>query len=192
MKKVLRKVGRFFGWILAVLLVFVSAVVFLILIPIDYIKYKTSLYYKKERKRYRLFAASGEYFEIYNEVLKNELPINYVPCPGEEALERGWFVFEDILIIPSDFSFEYDEEGQKWHYCCYEEADRTVIALDEYIESAIRYANKCAGKTICSSAVVLIDGNDVKRFELAKNEKSFLIYTESKGTALKEFCNKCK
>ena len=75
MKTIISKIGSFFGTVIGIAVALLFGIFLIVLIPFDYIKYKRSLYYKRERKKYKPFAATGEAFDIYNEILKNDLPI---------------------------------------------------------------------------------------------------------------------
>ena len=194
MKKILSKIGEFFETLLAILFALLFAICVICLLPLDYIKYKPSLYYKTEHKKYKLYAASGVNFEIYNEILKNDLPIKYIYNPNDDSLECGWFVYDNTLIIPNVFSFEYNSETKKWNYCCEVEEDddtekRIIMPLDEYIETEVEEANKLSGDNICDKAVVLIDANCIENVEIAKSENKFLIYDDNREEVLKTFCN---
>ena len=196
MKKILSKIGNLFGTLFGILLALILAVCVIFLLPIDYIKYKRSLYYKTERKKYRLYAGTGINFEIYNEIIKNDLPIKYIYNPNDDSLERGWFVYDNTLIIPNVFSFEYNTETKKWNYCCevVEDDDtekRIIMSLDEYIETEVEEANELAGDNICDKAIVLIDANCIENVEFAKSENKFLIY-DDREEVLKSFCNSNK
>ena len=78
MKKILCKIGDFFETLFAMIVAVIFGVCVVFLLPLDYIKYKRSLYYKTEHKKYKLYAASGINFEIYNEIIKNDLPIKFI------------------------------------------------------------------------------------------------------------------
>ena len=117
MKKILGKIGTFFGYLFGTLLALLLGVCLIFLLPLDYIKYKRSLYYKTEHKKYEPFAATGINFEIYNEIIKNDLPIKFICNPNDDSLDEGWFVYNNTLIIPNCFSFEYNTETEKWNYC---------------------------------------------------------------------------
>lgn len=195
MKKIPSKIGGFLGTLFGIVLVLLLGVYVIFLLPLDYIKYKRSLYYKTERKKYRLYAGTGINFEIYNEIIKNDLPIEYIYNPNDDSLERGWFVYNNILINPNVFSFEYNTETEKWNYCCeiIEDDDaekRIIMSLDEYMETEVQEANKLAGDAICDKAIVLIDANCIENVELAKRETRFLIYDDNREEILKNFCNK--
>lgn len=186
MKKI---IGKFFSGILVFFVVLLLGVCLIVTLPFDYVKYKWSPYYKKERKKYRLFAGSGDHFEIYNDIIKNNLPIQFIENTNEESLDAGWFVFNNILIIPNVFYFEFDLESQGWVYYVEDEDEkRTVMPLDEYIELEIQGANEQAGRTICNDAVVLIDTDYIENIDAAKNEKRFLLYDNNREEVLKQFC----
>lgn len=195
MKKILSKIRDFFGTLFGIFLALILAVCVIFLIPMDYIKYKRSLYYKTEHKKYRLYAATGIHFEIYNEILKNNLPIQYIANPTDDSLEQGWFVYNHTLIIPNVFSFEYNTESERWNYCCeiIEDDDtekRVIMSLDEYMETEVQEANRLAGDTICDKAIVLIDANAIENVELAKRENNFLVYDDNREEVLRSFCEK--
>ena len=179
----------------AILLALIFGICVVFLLPFDYIKYKRSFYYKKERKKYKLYAATGIIFEIYNEIIKNDLPIKYIPNPNDDSLEDGWFVYNNTLIIPNCLAFEYNTVTEKWNYCCevVEEDDtekRIIMSLEEYIEIEVQEANELAGYNICDKAIVLIDANCIDNVEFAKKESRFLVYNDNREEVLNDFCNK--
>lgn len=193
MKKILSKIGTLFGYLFGTLLALLLGVCLIFLLPLDYIKYKRSLYYKTEHKKYRPFAATGINFEIYNEIIKNDLPIKFICNPNDDSLDEGWFVYNNTLIIPNCFSFEYNTETEKWNYCDTVEdgdtEDSIIMSLDEYMETEVQEANELAGDTICDKAIVLIDADSIENSELAKGENNFLIYDGNREEVLKNFCN---
>lgn len=195
MKKLLNKIIDFFGTLFGILLALIIGICLILLLPVDYFKYRRSPYYKTEHKKYRLFAGTGINFELYNEIIKNELPIKYIYNPNDESLECGWFVYDNTLIIPNVFCFEYNTESDKWNYCGEVVEDdgtekRIVMSLDEYMETEMQEVNELAGDMICDKAVVLIDVNCVENVELAKKENNFLVYDDNREEVLKSFCNK--
>ena len=194
MKRFLSKVtDAIFGYVFAMLLALFLALCAIVVLPLDYIRYKRSVYYKTERKKYRLYAATGINFDIYNAVLKNNLPIQYISNPNNDNLDAGWFVYGQTLVIPNVFSFVYDPESNKWNYCVEVDEEngtekRVIMPLDEYWEMEIQEANELAGQNICQDAVVLIDASCIENAELAKQESRFLIYDEKIEEALKNLC----
>ena len=194
MKKMLCKIwDGIFGSIFAMLLALFLALCAIVVLPIDYIRYKRSLYYKTLRKKYEPYAATGIHFDIYNAVLKYDLPIKYIENPNSDNLECGWFVYGQTLIIPNVFDFELDAQSGKWNYCVETEEEgvtekRVIMPLDEYWETELQEANELAGQNICQDAVVLIDAKCIENAELAKQESRFLIYDAKIEDALKNLC----
>ena len=107
-------------------------------------------------------------------------------------MECGWFVFDNILIIPEAFPLEYDTESEKWVYSCDKEGDdgtekRVIMSLEDYLQTEIAEANELAGYTICDNAIVLFDADSTENRELAKKEKHFLVYEYNREEVLKKF-----
>lgn len=178
-------------WLIAILFSVILGVYYFFKLPYDYIKYKTSPYYKKERKKYKAFAGSSANFKIYNEIIKNELPIEYIENPEEKSLENGKFVLDNILIIPNVFFFKYDNENKTWDYCVEENGDiLSVMPLDDYLETEIEEVNKFAGKNVCKSAVVLTYAEYIDEKYLAKSDSHFLVYDNDLAEVLKDFCDR--
>lgn len=193
-KRLLSKIGSFFGTVFAWLLALILGICVLFALPIDYIKYKQSYYYKTEGRKYSLFAAAGMHFEMYNLIVKNNLPIKYVKNPENDNLDSGWFVFGETLLIIDDYGFEYDENNGVWMHTAYiydEDENEKVIKtpLGEYFKTEIEETNELAGETICTKAVVLLDGTIFDNAPLAKSEESFLVYDDLLE-GLKAFCEK--
>jgi hypothetical protein len=195
MKKILSKIGSFFDTVFALIFALIFGVCVVFYLPIDYIKYKRSYYYKNERKKYSLFAASGMHFELYNLIAKNNLPIKYVKNPKDDSLDCGWFVFGDTLLIIDDWGFEYDDKSGEWIHTEYldddgEPQEEIKMPLCEFFKTEIDEANELAGETICTKAVVLLDGDIFDGAELAKQQEGFLVYNDNLVETLKTFCEK--
>lgn len=178
--------------VLAILGAVFFVLILIVYIPVDYIRYKRSLYYKNERTKYSLMEGSGIMFELYNEIFSAGLPIEFVHNPVEDSVSSGWFVYDQTLIIPNVFCFTYDTDNGAWTYEVEddEETKKCIMSLDEYIETSMQEANELTGETICSNAIVLIHAGSIENAELARNEDKFLIYDDNRVEVLKNFCNK--
>lgn len=168
----------------------VLGIFFILFLPFDYIKYKTSAYYKKEKKKYRCFETNDIYFKIYNEIIKNDLPIKYYCNPNNNRLCCGWFIYENILIVSELVFLEYDEREKTWMCDIREERDLSETALENYLENAVKEANEIYGEAICDKAVILINSEDVESPEKAENNSKILLYNDDMAEVLKAFCNK--
>lgn len=189
MKKVLSKIGTFFGTLFGILLALLVGICFVLLLPLDYIKYKRSLFYKNEHKKYKFFAGSGFYFEFYNEIAKSNLPNKYMFNPTNDALECGWFVFDKTLLIP-DSMVEYHSDVEKWFCIEYDGGhDVASIPLDEYLQQEIATINELLEHNVCDNAVVLVDVNNIENIDIANQENRFLIYDDNREEVIKAFCD---
>ena len=189
MKKVFSKIGTFFGAFFGIILALLVGICFVLLLPLDYIKYKRSLFYKNEHKKYKFFAGSGFYFEFYNEIAKNDLPIKYMFNPKNDALECGWFVFDKTLLIP-DAMVEYHSDVEKWFCSEYDGGhDVASVPLDEYLQQEIATINELLEYNVCNKAVVLVDVNKIENIDIAKQENRFLIYDDNREEVVKTFCS---
>ena len=184
-----RAIEKFFSFILAILIAIIFGIFLIFLLPFDYIKYKRSLYYKSTKKKYTLFDASNDNFKIYNEINKNNLPINFIHHPKEKSLVYGWFVFEKTLIIVNAFNFECDAESEKWVFSGeVDEKEKSVfLSIDEYIETEIEEVNQTLGDKVCDNAVILICADNLENAENAYKEERFLIYKGDRTEKLKLF-----
>lgn len=188
MRKIVSAIGSFFATVVGLVVLLFAGIGFLIYLPFDYFKYKNSIYYKTERKKYSLFAGLSIYFDIYNIILKNNLPIKYYN-PKEESLSSGFFVYDKTLIIPACV-LEYEQERKDWFIKINEDSHEPDIqSLSEFLEEEIRAANESLGQTVCEKAVILAENESVQieNIEDAQKDSRFLIY-ESLEETLKNFC----
>ena len=189
MRVIKSSIKKFFSFILAILIAIIFGVCLIFILPFDYIKYKSSLYYKNTKKKYTFFDASNDNFKIYNEINKNNLPINFIHHPKEKSIVYGWFVFEKTLIIVNAFNFEYNSESEKWIFSGEydEEENRVLLSIDEYIKTEIEEVNQALNDKVCDKAVILICGDDLENAENAYKEERFLIYKGDMIEKLKLF-----
>ena len=192
-KKILHIIALAFLWILAFIFSIAFFLFLIFILPLDYLKYKHSPYYKIEKNKYCLFAASGIQFKMYNEIIKNQLPIKYYGNSQDDSCESGWFVFENTLIIPNIFKFEFDSKSGTWiFYGENKNGKQIIMTLDEYIQLEMQDANEFYGQEICNRGVVLIDADDVLDLENAKKDNRFLVNEHNREEALKRFCKTTK
>lgn len=192
MKNILKFIKDVLFYILLIPISVIAAVCLIIYIPIDYIRYKKSHYYKDFRKKYRMFGGVGTKFKLYNEIREHNIPIEFISDPKEDGVEQGIFVYNCVLIIPDCFeNFRFDPIVNEWClYCDGEYGEEAVMTLDEYIEEEIECANNKMEKQVCSSGVILSCSDDDSGF--ADNEKTdprILIYSDNRPQILKNWCN---
>lgn len=94
-----------------IFLLFIGAILYT---PIDYVKFKTSIYQKDYPRKYKWLCGRHEDNKIYEAIKENALPISYFKSCEDYEL-HGDFVYEDTIL---DFStpFFYDDEKETWLY----------------------------------------------------------------------------
>lgn len=184
-------IKKFFSFILAIFIVIIFGVCLIFMLPFDYIKYKKSLYYKNTKRKYVPFVGTNHKFKIYNEISKNNLPISFIHHPKENSILYGQFVFEKTLIIVDVFDWVYDPEEEKWLVLIgHDEEKRSLLSIDEYIETEIEECNQAFEEKICDKAVILIREDELENAGNAYKEERFLIYKDDIIEKLKLFIEK--
>lgn len=189
MKKLLRKIADGILAVAVVIILIVVSIVGIIALPFDYIEYKTSRVYKKDRRKYSPFAASSSNFEIYNAALKEHIPLEFVENPMGSSYAFGWLVLGRTLVMTDVYAFDYDEKTGQWGYQCENEHDEFVtMSLDEYIEMHIDCTNHDAGREICDSVAVLVDRKELKGKNATQLEEhpSFIFHDDDVADALRQ------
>ena len=156
-------------------------------IPVDYIKYKSSPYYKKCRKKYKLYVSSGANYKFCNIILRNDLPIRILENPVDDSLACCYFVLGKTLILINYLEFHFDCETETWRICAVDGEE--ALTLDDYFAMEIDGVNDLFGKKICDDAVLLINKNNLDDSEAANADKRFLVYDKTPESVLKEFCS---
>lgn len=180
--------SKFFQGLIAILIVIILIAFAIIAVPFDYIKYKRSAYYKKTRKKYELFAASGINFELYNIIIKFNLPIKYIPHPKETYLDMGIFIKDKTVIVPSGCSFEFDAETGIWKYIEEDDGNESVITVDGFIADEIKEINGIFGENTCEDVIILLDGDCIDNADKAKDDPRFIVYKDNMAEVLIKLC----
>jgi len=175
-------------WIFAILLfvpLVICLIVMLLYLPFDYIKYRRSALYKKEGKRYIGFIARNPSFIFYNEIVRNNLPIEFYNKPDAENWADGGFVHNGTLIVAEDwYRFTYDKNTDKWLWTVtknqQDDEGESDFTVDSLVEMMLEDANAALlGRTVCDKAVFLVKRKNIDNIELAKNDPRFVIYEKN-------------
>ena len=103
----------------------------------------------------------------------------------------GQFVFEKTLIIVDAFDWTFDSKAEKWLISIeHDEEERSLLSIDEYIETEIEEVNRDFEEKICDKAVILIHEDELENAENAYKEERFLIYKKDIIEKLALFCEK--
>ncbi len=192
--KALKAVKDFFftvlSWVFAVFVALIFGIFVLVYLPVDYVKYRKSRYYRMTLEKYSPFAASGFQFRLFQKISENQLPIRYISNPAEKTPEAGWFLYGDTVILSRDFSYEYFPEEGRWAYFAEDEAGSdTLMTPEEEIGLAIDEVNRLTGTEECKKGVILFDCAEEDYAEEAKQNPLFLTYDKDPTEALRRLCN---
>lgn len=194
LKEIKNKVSTVWLCILSAVCIIPFCIFMVLNIPVDYIRYKRSPYYKNEGKKYKLFDGMKDVFKLYNEIAKNELPIEYIANPKDDSLSSGMFAYNGILLIPDlYYNFTYNPQEEKWGWWGETEDENEeiglIMGLDAFIDEEIHSANTAIGKEICTRGVLVTWEGDIENnLEEARKEPLFLLYDNNRVEALKRFC----
>lgn len=141
--------------LLTILLIPVMCIFLIVLLigtPFDYIKYRSSRYYKDTKEKYSWLCTTSYYISLYNLIKKENLPIAYYRCTDVPLTGYGYFVYQDMLLL-NDYEPCYDEEKQTWLV----EVEDEYVDLESEVEAVRARCNQRLGREVCKKAVVLID-----------------------------------
>lgn len=106
-------------WVIVVLLLFVFlpiCILFLlyklIMTPIDYLRYKRSLYQKDFPHKYTWLAEPHMDNKPYTAIKENNLPVEYIKSSEDYNLP-GYFIYRDLLLVFSNPLF-FDKKRGEW------------------------------------------------------------------------------
>ena len=103
--------------------------------PIDFLIYRFSDFYKDmrciwgKRVRYVWLITNTEHYKLYNLIVKNSVPIQYLPRE-DNVCEGGFFYLNNTLFV-EDALLCYNSENREW-YIVY--GHHESQSLEEYAE----------------------------------------------------------
>ena len=116
MKKILSILGTGLGIIIAVPIILVVCIGYLLFVPFDIFRYHKMPYYKDFGIKYQFFITSSDIVQIYNRIVREQLPIEYVKnndfeyfVKDGQVLLCGWGN-EDFAQIDNEWVFNLDDD----------------------------------------------------------------------------------
>ena len=104
----------------------------LLMTPLDYLNYKTSLYQKDFPHKYSWLREPHIDNDAYTAIKKNNIPIEYVKW-SEDYDIGGYFFYKDVLLNFSE-PFFFDEKEKT--FLCLPDADNDDYSDEEELETA--------------------------------------------------------
>ncbi|MBP3375905.1 MAG: hypothetical protein J6L83_04000 [Clostridia bacterium] len=175
MKDVLKKVGQILLFIILLPILLLCLAGLLIYTPFDYVKYKKSRYYKDFGRKYRWLFSNSNCFMIYNSVMENGLPIEYVE-ERESNFGQGYFFYRDVLIIYDDVPV-FDEKESCWTVSREGEEDNKYINISDAIQGDVEEFNSCFTDVSLSRGVILCDLSEIESEDISHIDECGYIIT---------------
>lgn len=116
MTKILDILGQGLGLIILIPILLVISIGYLLFVPFDIIRYHKMPYYKDFGIKYQLFITSSDIVQIYNHIVREQLPIEYVKnndfeyfVKDGQVLLCGWGN-EDFAQTDNEWVFNLDDD----------------------------------------------------------------------------------
>ena len=161
MKKFLSILGTGLGIIIGVPITLVVCVGYLLFVPFDIIRYHRMPYYKDFKNKYQFFITSSDVVKIYNRIVREQLPIEYIKNKNFEYFVKdgqvllcGWG-FDGFEQIEDDWFFAMDGVDIK-------------IAMNEILDDDTEKLKPEHRDLPVKFLIFYNDITDAKKFEEAK------------------------
>ena len=115
-KKILNVLGIGLGIIIGLPILLVVCIGYLLFVPFDIIRYHRMPYYKDFKNKYQFFITSRDVVKIYNRIVREQLPIEYIKNKNFEYFVKdgqvllcGWG-YEGFEQVDGEWIFVFDGE----------------------------------------------------------------------------------
>ena len=162
MKKILNIPGTVLGIIIGVSITLVVCIGYLFFVPFDIIRYHRMPYYKDFEIKYQFFITSRDIVQIYNRIVREQLPIEYIKNNDFE-----YFVKNGQVLLCGWGYDGFEQVDGEWFFVLDGECN-TKMAMNETLENEIDLLKP---EHRCLPAKFLIFYNDItdaEKFEKAK------------------------
>ena len=183
MKKILKKAGELLLYIVLTPLCILFGIGLLLYLPVDFVRYHCSDFYKDTRRKYEPFAGNCQWFRLYNAMRAADLPLEF-HLHTTEDVNYGYFRYKNILLV-QDFSVEYEPKKGEWFVYHEDENEDANTSLTEALEMSLESFHEIVGEKRCDRAVLLIDRTHIPEEDLLHLERCDLLlgYDGNKGMA---------
>jgi len=129
MKKILSTLGTWLGIIIGIPILLIACVGYLLFVPFDVIRYHRMPYYKDFKNKYHFFITSRDVVKIYNRIIREQLPIEYIKNNDFE-----YFV-KDGQVLLCDWGYDgFEQINDEWFFVFDGECN-TKMAMQETLEN---------------------------------------------------------
>ena len=163
MKKVLSSLGTGASIIIGVPIILVVCIGLLLFIPFDILRYHRMPYYKDIKKKYRLLITSSGIVQLYNRIVLEKLPIEYINYNDYE-----YFIQNGQVFLCGWSNENYKQIDDEWFFILDNECNTTKITMEEAIsdeKELLKLDHKCLPAKFL---IFYSDITDAEKFEQAK------------------------
>lgn len=167
MKRLLSECGQMLLLILCTPLFLLLGLGLLVFLPVDYVKYRRSLYYRDTKQKYQWFANTATFTRLYDAAKTAQLPIAYLPDPGDNLADNHLY-YKNTLIL-WDWTPQFDEEQMAWFALppSREYSGDAVEDITAMFQLEMADFNKLPGHPPCNRAVMLVPRTDLSDVDIA-------------------------
>ena len=162
MKKFLQTLGMAFAVIIGAPILLIACTGYLLFVPFDIIRYHKMPYYKNLKIKYRFFITSRDVVKIYNRIVREQLPIEYIKNNDFE-----YFVKDDQVLLCGWGYDDFEQVDGEWYFVLDGECD-TKMTMKETIENEIELLKPEHRNLPAKFLIFYSDITDAEKFELAK------------------------
>lgn len=164
MKKILSILGTGLGIIIGVPIILIVCIGYLLSIPFDIIRYHRMPYYKELKKKYEFFITSSNVVKIYNRIVKEQLPIEYVKNNDYE-----YFIKDGQVLLCSWGNENYELIDNEWFFNLDDDCGDTTTQPMKQALAEEKELLKIEHKNLPAKFLISYDDiTDAEKFEKAK------------------------
>lgn len=162
MKKFPQTLGVAFAVIISVPILLIVCTGYLLFVPFDIIRYHKMPYYKDSKIKYEFFLTSSDVVRIYNRIVREHLPIEYVKNNDFE-----YFVKDDQVFLCGWGYDGFEQVDDEWYFVLDGECN-TKMSMKETLENEIELLKPEHRNLPVKFLIFYNDITDAEKFELAK------------------------
>ena len=185
-KFIAEKLISIIGTVIGIFFALVIFLIFVIMTPVDYIKYKRSAFFADTKKKYKWLGGISYVVALYEAVKRSELPIRFVADEDNDYL--GSFIYEETLIL-NDCDPTFDEKLNT----AMVEVEDVYVNIEEYVAEEIKAVNIRLNEETCKRALVLVESEDELPGFIRERSNCDLVFVDGRDAipmALKKYFNK--
>lgn len=162
MKNILGILGKGVGILIGVPILLIVCIGYFLFVPFDIIRYHRMPYYKDFKNKYRFFITTKDVVKIYNRIVKEQLPTEYVKNNGFE------YFIKDGQVLLCDWGYDgFEQENGEWIFMLDGEC-QTKVSMKEILENEISLLKPEHRSLPAKLLIFYHDLTDAERFEQAK------------------------